>query len=280
LGSVLGAAGLVIGFFAALAGLRWFGGPIANPFATDKVTRVADLPKYVAVAAETLRIVAMAAAIYGLAISLLAFAAVATRRPDLEHAATQFAPPPLRRAIAALIGLGLLAATSTAQPRSSHPPVTVTASPPPRQPVRTQHPLIDLPEFTAPPGVAAPTVTPPTDAPSTTPTISAPTTAPPPMIPPSTNAVPQEGLPAGIPALRPETADLPRLWQIRPGDHLWRIAERTLEAQFGPERAEPLIDKYWRALIELNRDSLADPQNPDLVYVGQVIELPPLPVIP
>jgi len=36
------------------------------------------------------------------------------------------------------------------------------------------------------------------------------------------------------------------------------------------------IDGYWRLVVELNRASLLAPHDPDLVYTGQVIELPPL----
>jgi hypothetical protein len=35
------------------------------------------------------------------------------------------------------------------------------------------------------------------------------------------------------------------------------------------------VVRYWRRLIDTNRDRLRDPSNPSLVYPGQVIELPP-----
>ncbi len=75
----------------------------------------------------------------------------------------------------------------------------------------------------------------------------------------------------------PSTDDeLPRLWVIEPGDHLWGVAAATLAAHLGRPASESEIRPYWSAVIELNRDSLAHPDDPDLVHVGQVIELPPL----
>lgn len=67
----------------------------------------------------------------------------------------------------------------------------------------------------------------------------------------------------------------PSVWVIAAGDHLWRVAEETLiEAQDGPV-TDRRVAVYWRELIELNRGVLVDPDNPDLVYPGQVFALPP-----
>jgi nucleoid-associated protein YgaU len=62
-------------------------------------------------------------------------------------------------------------------------------------------------------------------------------------------------------------------WTIRPGDHLWRVAEETMGTDAPLER----VERYWRTLVEHNRARLADPTNPDLVFAGQVFELPSLP---
>jgi nucleoid-associated protein YgaU len=35
------------------------------------------------------------------------------------------------------------------------------------------------------------------------------------------------------------------------------------------------ITTYWLRLVQLNRAELADPDNPDLVFPGQTIRLPP-----
>jgi nucleoid-associated protein YgaU len=34
------------------------------------------------------------------------------------------------------------------------------------------------------------------------------------------------------------------------------------------------VAPYWRALLEVNRHVLADPDNPDLLFAGQVLSLP------
>jgi nucleoid-associated protein YgaU len=52
---------------------------------------------------------------------------------------------------------------------------------------------------------------------------------------------------------------------VQPGDHLWNIAERTAPAD---------VATYWRRLVELNRPRLADPDNPDLLFPGDVVVLP------
>jgi nucleoid-associated protein YgaU len=67
---------------------------------------------------------------------------------------------------------------------------------------------------------------------------------------------------------------------VQPGDHLWRIAERTLAAAWGREPTDAEIDPYWRDLIDLNRKRLRDAANPDRIFPGQVFELPPVPAPP
>lgn len=60
---------------------------------------------------------------------------------------------------------------------------------------------------------------------------------------------------------------------VRPGDHLWSIAEQHLAAR-GTPPAEDRVAAYWRRLIEANRDQLVDPTNPDLILPGQQFVLP------
>jgi nucleoid-associated protein YgaU len=56
---------------------------------------------------------------------------------------------------------------------------------------------------------------------------------------------------------------------VRPGDCLWSIAE-SVTAQTGHSRQ---VASYWARLVEANRDVVADP---DLIFAGQVLVLPPL----
>lgn len=60
-------------------------------------------------------------------------------------------------------------------------------------------------------------------------------------------------------------------WTVRPGEHLWSIAEQVVP----PGAGEAEVAAYWSRLVTLNRAALADPDCPDLLFVGQVLELPP-----
>ena len=64
-------------------------------------------------------------------------------------------------------------------------------------------------------------------------------------------------------------------WAVRPGDHFWSIAERVLEAARGRPPSIAEVDRYWRALVAANHDRLAVPGEPDLLYPGQELRLPP-----
>lgn len=61
---------------------------------------------------------------------------------------------------------------------------------------------------------------------------------------------------------------------VVPGDHLWRIAERTLEGRLGRPPSDGEIVPYWRQLIERNRSRLLSPDDPDLIVPGQTFVLP------
>ena len=63
-------------------------------------------------------------------------------------------------------------------------------------------------------------------------------------------------------------------WTVRPGDHFWRIAEEVLTTELRRAPTDGETDPYWRRLITANRDRLADRENPDLLFPGQVLLLP------
>ncbi|HSH23480.1 MAG TPA: hypothetical protein VK975_05390, partial [Acidimicrobiales bacterium] len=87
------------------------------------------------------------------------------------------------------------------------------------------------------------------------------------------DAVPAEPV---LAAPAPPAAD--REWVVAPGDHLWSVATRVLEAAWAMPATDDQVADYWQRLIEANRDRLADPANPDLVFPGQVltvVEPPP-----
>ena len=62
---------------------------------------------------------------------------------------------------------------------------------------------------------------------------------------------------------------------VVPGDTFWSIAEGALRAS-GSLTSDAAIIPYWHALIEANRDRLKAPNEPDLIYPGQIFVLPPV----
>lgn len=233
-GALVSAAALAA-LIGAIALLRWIGGPLTNPLDTGRVASLDDVLTAVAVALAAIRIAAVAAAVYGIALSSATLAAILTDRPDVERLATRMAPPGFRRVIVAIIGLGLVAsAVGPASPRSDRSATSATTS------------TTSTTTTTAPTSIA-------------------------PASPDATDATDTDVVAAAQPLPDP----LPRLWVIEPGDHLWGVAEATLAEHLGRPVTDAEVAPYWRAVVDLNRDSLADPDNPDLVMQGQVIELPP-----
>ena len=58
------------------------------------------------------------------------------------------------------------------------------------------------------------------------------------------------------------------------GDHLWKISEEHLAGVLGRSAEDAEIDPYWRTVIEANRNGLRS-GDPDLIYPGEVVKLPP-----
>jgi hypothetical protein len=81
-------------------------------------------------------------------------------------------------------------------------------------------------------------------------------------------------------ALRPGHGAAPGLstWTVRPGDDMWSIAEAVVAA--ADDRTPPLpgaVARYWVSLISANRGRLPTPEDPSLLFVGDVLVLPSLP---
>ncbi|CAB4533463.1 unannotated protein [freshwater metagenome] len=58
------------------------------------------------------------------------------------------------------------------------------------------------------------------------------------------------------------------------GDHFWGISEQLLTLRYGTEPTAAQIARYSAELIQLNRSALMHPENPGLIMVGQVFQLP------
>ena len=210
------------------------------------------------------------AAMRALAIGVVAYLAFATvvemiaaARPSWRAVAVLSALTPrlIRRIVSASCGLSLGASTllsplpALAQDR---PTTTIT--------VIDEEPMTIAVE----PGGA--TMIRLDDEPDTTPATAVMVRLPPNT---STTAEPPIGTDTA-PALAPTAfapADVPATWTVRRGDHLWSIAETTVEAVVSnPTDAD--IAAYHRALITANSDRLAVAGDADLIYPGQVFSLP------
>lgn len=76
--------------------------------------------------------------------------------------------------------------------------------------------------------------------------------------------------------LRMVDAATPATHEVRAGESLWSIAQDRLAATWGREPTDAEVLVYWRQVIDMNRSGLADPDNPDLIFPGQPVQLPPV----
>ena len=70
----------------------------------------------------------------------------------------------------------------------------------------------------------------------------------------------------------PDTSDAQH-WTVTEGDHLWKIAMKTLRGH-GYETEPAAVVDYWHQLIDANSEILNG--NPDLIHPGTVLTLPPV----
>lgn len=98
---------------------------------------------------------------------------------------------------------------------------------------------------------------PPTSAPPALPPVAPPTTA---DDAPSPGVEPLATTPTAV---------------VQGGDSFWSIAEAHLQ-HLGASPTDREVVRYWERLVAVNVGRLADPANPDLLYAGQVLELPPV----
>lgn len=61
---------------------------------------------------------------------------------------------------------------------------------------------------------------------------------------------------------------------VGPGDSFWSVAERLTAARLERPVADVEVIEPWLALIEANQGRLTDPDDPDLLFPGQVLRLP------
>jgi hypothetical protein len=99
--------------------------------------------------------------------------------------------------------------------------------------------------------------------------IAAPTPPPPQVSPPIPPPPPPSAPPAAVPPARDTRQVLPSQYTVRPWavskDCLWNIAGR--EWAYGDPTK-------WRLLYDANRARLREPNNPDLIHPGMVLDIP------
>jgi hypothetical protein len=265
---------------------------LARSASLTRLVDVATLPQlrrflHHAVGAGTLAVaVPLGAGLSPAAIALAPPAALAQPAPIVLP--PDASPPTIR-------GIAAVDPTTTVSPTAPEMPATADPAPPPTDPpVARAHPdattaseaqAAQMAE-SVPQSNDAPHV-PPTAAgadPETTPTANTEKGAPSPAPtaptasagaePPFDPATPGTGQaePASTEAAPPDGS-----WRIEAGDHLWRVAASTLERRWNRPPTEPETAAYLDRIIETNRASLVVPDNPDLVFAGQVFVLPEVP---
>ncbi|MDY7106820.1 MAG: hypothetical protein S0880_37065 [Actinomycetota bacterium] len=68
--------------------------------------------------------------------------------------------------------------------------------------------------------------------------------------------------------------------EVEAGDNFWAIADDTITDAWDRDPTNTEVADYWADVVELNLDRLTPPQNPNLIYPGQIFELPTVPADP
>lgn len=224
-------------------------------------------------AAATLRLVALALCAYLAAATALVLLASLVRWRPATASAGRLLPAVIRRMILGTAGVGL---TGTIVSPAVSPALVAATPDEGKEPADRTAVMVKLEP-------ASPSTT--TTASSTT---TSPATTPPPASTTSTTVAatagtnttgPSAGRSTGPaePAAEAPATNAPT-WTVQPGDSFWSIADEIVTEQHGSRgRSSPTdaeIARYWRVLIEANRDRLADRRNPDLLIPGQELYLP------
>lgn len=260
---LLGLAGWVVSLTVGIVVFTAMGdGPLATPPLTDPSAWgdwLARREPLIAVVA-LLRLLVLVLAWYLVGVTTVGVAARLVRAAALVRIADALTVPQVRRLLQGAMGIGL----ATAMAAST--------------------------------GVPARTVTSPTDAPATAVMQrTQPATEPARKPEPATEPATETGSGSGIERMsrvEASTAHMTRVeagaahtsrvaattaverHEVAPGEHLWGIAAARVSQDLGRVATDDEVAGYWQCLVAQNRDRLADPANPDLVYPGQVFELP------
>lgn len=273
---------LLVGEVAAVVALHRLGAVRALAIPRHDLTQWLRATPAEDVLLAGIRLGALIAAWWLFASTLLYVATRLTRLHGAANALQWATPQCVRRWVDAVAAASIMAASAlgAARPAAADPPPTTGASLPPVI-VEVDH--RDRPAPGGPPaGVRTGRAddVPPSSAAS--PPITVPVPAPPPSV--TTTA------PAGTPSTSqpraptpPHPAPLPApaaptTHTILAGENLWSVAADHLAAT-SRRKASDLtaaeIAPYWSRVVEVNRPRLRSGDS-DLVYPGEIVELPPL----
>ena len=259
---LLALAGWTVFLIATVVSLHAVGGALAPPSLTEpgRLGEWLDGRQPAEAAFAVLRLVALGLAWYLLLVTVAGVVARASRWRPLVRVLDAVTVPAVRRMVAAGVGVSFAAAILTGPGGAALADERKGASSTPVA-AETMRRLPDTPmpvgDPTAP--VGAP--------PSTAAGAEGPAAAPPVMRRlPSAATDPEPDPAPGTPA--------GRSWTVEPGDHFWAVAEGVLADAWGRAPADDEVDPYWRAVVQANVDVLRDPGNPDLLFPGQVIDVP------
>lgn len=280
-------------------------GPLSVPLRSPgELAAWAETTPAADMAAAVLRLAALGACLHLLGATILAVLVRAAGLEWLDALADRVTPELVRRVVTSASGLGLVlggAAALPPLPRAGTAPGQLLATAPPAE--RGTASMVRLPPATATTtgrtgGALAPGATGvPATATMAREADAAPTAAgggaapagvagdaPGPVRPVGDGSAPAAPTPAVDPApptagaaAAPPTTPAPPLpevdptvWVVEQGDSFWTIAAQVVAAAGDQE-----THRYWRRLVEANRDRLVDPGNPDLLVPGQRLVLPP-----
>jgi nucleoid-associated protein YgaU len=231
---------------AAAAGLYWSGrGSLAPPPLGDPGRWRAWLEARdpVVAAFSVLRLGALATVSYVVAVVALGLVVRAVGAGRLVLFTDRLTIAPVRRMLA---GLSLSLAATT---------VATVAVPATMLPAAVAQP--------APSSTTTTTVGPATTAATVTMHLLTPADLSPAPAPPAAAAVPAR-------------SPVATAWTVRPGECFWTIAESVLTQAWGRPPTDAEIVPYWQRLIAANAAALVHPGNPDLIFPGQIFQVPAL----
>ena len=240
-----------------------------------------------------IRIVALATGTYLVGVTVLTATSRSGRARRLRAVSVRLTVPPLRAWVAAIAGIGAWSAglpvANVAGAGTVVTPALSTAAPAAPSGAATRRPQREHP------GGPAPVLRPAAQGRP----VAAPLPAPPVLRPagplplrsgtaPSGSASSPARRPRGRPTRRhmagagdatrsvARRAVPGRAWVVEAGQSFWSIAEDVVH-RYDPAGSAEAVGTYWWRLVEHNRSRLPVPGNPDLLYVGSEILLPPLP---